>query len=172
MFIIYAKPSTALGPEDADYYLPLASSADSVRNPVNFNFDNFSGLLSSVTTEQLYAMSVNNGLEMDWNTFIGYAHSQKPLTTGSAGVGAGRIATSGGPLVLRPSKDITLQTGQSPSLVGSFTFQFNITYKNNTPVPQSPTLYVITVNSGFFETIRGKNNVEIDSIHINAYVAA
>jgi hypothetical protein len=44
MFIIYAKPSVGaaggpLGPEDADFYLPLATAADGIRNPVNFNFD-------------------------------------------------------------------------------------------------------------------------------------
>jgi hypothetical protein len=164
MFLIYAKPSVGagggpLGPEDADFYLPLATAADGVRNPVSFNFDNFSGLLSSVTAEQLYAMSVNNGLEMDWNSFAGYAHSQSPLTTGGVGVGSGRIPTVGSILCLRPSKDITLQTGQAPSLVGNFTFQFNINIKNNTPQAQSPTLFVITVNSGFFETIRGSSRI-------------
>jgi hypothetical protein len=122
------------------------------------NFDNFSGLLSSTTAEQLYGMCVNNGLEQSWNQWVGFAHSQA-VGTGSAALGAGRVATTGGLLVLKPSKDITLQTGQAPSLVGNFTFQFNLTVKNTSGVAQTPQLYVITANSGFFESIRGSSRI-------------
>lgn len=102
-------------------------------------------------------MSVKNGLEMDWNTWSGLAHITGS-TNGQLGAGP-RVPTVGGPLVLRPSQDITLQTGQAPSLVGNFTFQFNLTIKNNTNVAQQPQLYVITVNSGFFESIRGSSRI-------------
>jgi hypothetical protein len=61
--------------------------------------------------------------------------------------------------VLKPSQDITLQSGQAPSLVGNFTLQFNLTVKNNSLVAQSPQLYVITANSGFFESIRGSSRI-------------
>lgn len=159
LFIIYVKPSVALGSSDADYYLPVATAADGVRNPLSINFDNFSGLLSSQTAEQLYGMSIKNGLEMDWNQWAGFAHSQAALTTGGVGVGAGRVPLTGGLLVLKPSQDITLQTGQAPSLVGNFTFQFNLTIKNTSSVAQSPQLYVITANSGFFESIRGSSRI-------------
>lgn len=161
LFIIYAKPAQPLGQTDADYYLPLATALDSVRNPLSVNFDNFSGLLSSQTTEQLYGMSVKNGLEMDWAEWIGLAHPST-LSTGSAGpLKAGRIPLVGGPLVLKPSQDITLQTGQAPSLVGNFTFQFNITLKNTTDatLANGLQLYVITANSGFFESIRGSSRI-------------
>jgi len=169
LFIIYVKPNAGLGPgtpgailsSDADFYLPVATSADGVRNPLTVNFDNFSGLLSSQTAEQLYGMSIKNGLEMDWNQWAGSAHSQiptlPPLTW--SGCGAGRVPLTGGILVLKPSQDITLQTGQAPSLVGNFTFQFNLSVKNTTSVAQSPILYVITANSGFFESIRGSSRI-------------
>jgi len=219
MFIIYAKPTQytlnevaggTVDPTQGDWYLPLATRADSVQNPISINFDNFSGLLSSVTTEQLYAMSVKNGLEMDWNEWVGQAHlSSSSLqaaawvsgttytagqivasggqvwtalqstasvstvapseglywATGAVGsstnqaLGAGRVPLVGGPLVLRPSQDVTLQTGQAPSLVGNFTFQFNITVKNTSAYAVTPQLYVITVNSGFFESIRGSSRI-------------
>jgi hypothetical protein len=63
-------------------------------------------------------------------------------------------------LVLKPSKDITLQEGQAPSVVGNYTFQFNATVTNwtNTAVSNA-TLYVITANSGYFETIKGSSRV-------------
>jgi len=161
LFIIYVKPSVALTSTDADYYLPVATSADGVRNPLSVNFDNFSGLLSSQTAEQLYGMSIKNGLEMDWNQWAGYAHSQAPTAypASSAGVGQGRVPLTGGLLVLKPSQDVTLQTGQAPSLVGNFTFQFNLSVKNTTAVAQSPVLFVITANSGFFESIRGSSRI-------------
>ena len=161
LFIIYVKPGVALGSSDADYYLPVATAADGVRNPLTINFDNFSGLLSSQTAEQLYGMSVKNGLEMDFNQWAGFAHSNRPgsVPLNWAGTGAGRVPLTGGILVLKPSQDITLQTGQAPSLVGNFTFQFNLSIKNTSSVPQSPVLYVITANSGFFESIRGSSRI-------------
>lgn len=160
LLIIYAKPSSYANTE-GDYYLPLATSLDGVRNPLSVNFDNFSGLLSSTTTEQLYSMSVKNGLDMDYNQFIGQFHT----SGGSYGAGAaarqqGQIVPGvGSILVLKPSQDITLQSGQAPSLVGNFTLQFNLTVKNNTSADQTPQLYVITANSGFFESIRGSSRI-------------
>ena len=162
LFIIYVKPSVALSSSDADYYLPVATSLDGIRNPLSINFDNFSGLLSSQTAEQLYSMSVKNGLEMDWNQWAGMAHSSRPGVLPGlpwAGSDAGRVPLTGGMLVLKPSQDITLQTGQAPSLVGNFTFQFNLTVKNTSASAQTPVLYVITANSGFFESIRGSSRI-------------
>jgi hypothetical protein len=157
LFIIYAKPQTYAQTE-GDWYFPVATSADGIRNPLSVNFDNFSGLLSSTTAEQLYGMSINNGLEMSWNQWVGSAHSQTQ-GTGAVQLGAGRVPLTGGLLVLKPSKDITLQSGQAPSLVGNFTFQFNITVKNTSSAPQTPQLFVITANSGFFESIRGSSRI-------------
>jgi len=166
LFIIFAKPTQyvdANGVVDTtqgDWYFPPATRADNVPNPLSVNFDNFSGLLSSVTTEELYAMAVKNGLDMDWAEWSGYAHSAAPYSTGSAALGGGsRIPTVGGFLVLKPSQDITLQTGQAPSLVGNFTFQFSLQLKNTSSVPQTPQLFVITANSGFFESIRGSSRI-------------
>jgi hypothetical protein len=161
LLIVYAKPSATLDSTDADYYLPLASSLDGVRNPLSVNFDNFSGLLSSTTTEQLFLMSQHNGLEMDYATFLGQAHS----AAGNYGSGAtqrqqGQLVPSvGSILVLKPGQDLTLQSGQAASLVGNFTLQFNLTVKNTSNVSQTPQLYVITANSGFFESIRGSSRV-------------
>lgn len=135
-------------------YLPIECSYDASRtvNPLSINFDNFSGLLSSHTSEQLYHMSVKNGLEMDWDTWSGLAR----VSTGPTG---SRVPTVGGYLVLKPSTDITLQSGQAPSLVGNFTLQFNIRVKNTYPFSVVPQIFVITANSGFFESIRGSSRI-------------
>ena len=167
LLIVYAKPSAVAG-ADADWYLPLASVYDGAPNPLSINFDNFSGLLSSHTAEELFAISRKNGLKMDWQSWIGTAPSAagsySAAATPGSQVGANRqqgqsVPTVGGILVLKPSQDVTLQTGQAPSLVGNFTLQMNLTYKNNSAVPQTPQLYIITVNSGFFETVRGSSRI-------------
>jgi len=170
LLIIYAKPSV-VGQNDADYYLPLATSLlDNVTNPLSMNFDNFSGLLSSMTTEQLYNMSVKNGLDMDYASFIGQGKSaggSYGAIVANGNTGGSYLARQqgqnvplvGSVLVLKPSQDITLQSGQAPSLVGNFTLQFNLTVKNTSSFTQTPQLFVITANSGFFESIRGSSRI-------------
>ena len=179
LLIIYVKASQVSGgspgvadPTDPSYcdgYLPIASQMNSsIKNPLSINFDNFSGLLSSHTTEELYQMSVANGLEMEWNQWSGMARSPAGIPATTVGPLVGTYPsyssgswrpTSGGFLVLKPSKDITLQSGQAPSLVGNFTLQFNLQVVNTYPFAVQPTLYVITANSGFFESIRGSSRI-------------
>lgn len=185
LLIVYVKAQQVAGqpdPQDPSYgdaYIPLANmmnSAGSVKNPLSINFDNFSGLLSSHTTEELYTMSVMNGLDMDWPTWSGLplanSGGQFGAPTGGGSNGSGVAVAQyppikqgqsrpsvGGFLVLKPSKDITLQSGQAPSLVGNFTLQFNLQVVNTYPFPVQPVLYVITANSGFFESIRGSSRI-------------
>ena len=97
-------------------------------------------------------MSVKNGLEMDWDTWCG-------LSRVSNGAVGSRVSTVGGFLVLKPSEDITLQSGQAPSLVGNFTLQFNLSVRNLFPFSVQPQIYVITANSGYFESIRGSSRI-------------
>jgi hypothetical protein len=97
-------------------------------------------------------MSVRNGLEIDWNTWAGLARVPSAL-------GGRQIPTVGGFLVLKPSMDLTLQSGQAPSLVGNFTLQFNLTVRNTFPFSVVPQLFVITANSGFFESVRGSSRI-------------
>lgn len=161
LMIIYAKPTsyTVAGPTtygpyaptDADFYLPITQ--------ISINFDNFSGLLSSHTPEQLYGMSYRNGLDMDYDAWSGQA-KLSALSTTAGDLGLGQAATVGGFLVLKPSQDIVLQSGQAPSLVGNFTFQFNCSVLNTTGgALNGLSLYLITANSGFFESIKGSSRV-------------
>jgi hypothetical protein len=115
-------------------------------------------------------MSVSNGLEMSFPQWNGLAYDQSPVSASAAaglptptpypGYLAGQVRPlTGGFLVLKPSKDITLQSGQAPSLVGNFTLQFNLSVVNTYPFAVQPVLYVITANSGFFESIRGSSRI-------------
>ena len=175
LLIIYVKPTQVAGSPDptdpryGDCYLPVATQATAgVKNPLTINFDNFSGLLSSHTAEELYQMSVSNGLEMTypvWSGLVRDTSTVPPTTvvanqaTEPAYLGGSVRPSVGGFLVLKPSKDITLQSGQAPSLVGNFTLQFNLQVLNTFPFPVQPVLYVITANSGFFESIRGSSRI-------------
>jgi hypothetical protein len=69
------------------------------------------------------------------------------------------IALSGGMLVLKPGRDIVLQAGQASGLVGNFVLQFNLQVENTTANTFPCQIYVVTANSGFFETIKGSSRV-------------
>jgi hypothetical protein len=116
--------------------------------------------LANHSAYELYKMSVNNGLEMDWDEW-----------SGSAWAAGRQTALVGGPLVLRPGRDFALSTGQAPGLIGNFTLQFDLSVENMTGEAYgsgsygpnsygSPVaIYTVTANSGFFETIKGSSRI-------------
>jgi hypothetical protein len=145
--VIYVKPQTyAVG--DGDFSLPIAN--------ISLNFDNFSGLLSTISQEQLYQMSVNNGVDMDWSEWSGLG--AVPLS-GLASNKGGWTGLVGGPLVLRPGRDFALQAGQAPGLVGNFTLQYTLQCRNFTGASVTPIIFTVPISSGFFETIKGSSRV-------------
>lgn len=154
MLIIYAKPNTVNGvayndPRYGDFYLPITR--------ISLNFDNYSGLLSSHTPEQLYNISVDNGLQMDWNSWNGKV---KAVLAANTVQGTRNISGVGGFLVLRFGKDIPLQASQAPGVIGNYTLQYNVDINNSTTQPVvGYTLYTLTVNSGFFETQAGSSRI-------------
>lgn len=76
----------------------------------------------------------------------------------SASVQAGQILPAcGGPLVLKMGRDVALQSAQSSGLVGNFTLQLSLSVRNTSSVPRSAQMVVLTINSGFFESIRGSS---------------
>jgi hypothetical protein len=160
MLIIYAKPNRvadnagvlqpASNSQFGDMYLPITK--------ISLNFDNYSGLLSSHTAEQLYNISVDNGLEMDWNSWNGKVRAT-PFGA-SSNQGTRNVSGVGGFLVLRFGKDIPLQASQAPGVIGSYTLQYNVDITNaSTRNVEGYTLYTLTVNSGFFETQAGSSRI-------------
>ena len=161
LLLVYVKPSAYASSTQGDWSLPITK--------ISMNFDNFSGLLSTMTQEQLYAMSVHNGVDMDWSEWSGYGvvpFSQVATTTSTVTRGGGAVGLVGGPLVLRPGRDFALQSGQAPGLVGNFTLQFTVSVQNFTGVNVDGTagnpyvnIYVVPISSGFFETIKGSSRI-------------
>lgn len=169
--VFSSAPSTGVGTTFSsfigDFTLPIEA--------ISMNFDNFSGLLANHTSYQLYKMAVNNGLEMDYSEWSGESR-QAVLPNGAAlAYGRGTVAaqaalldtdvlvsTVGGPLVLRPGRDFSLQAGQAPGLVGNFTLQVNLTVGNQfaTEIAAGGVqLYIVPISSGFFETIKGSSRI-------------
>jgi hypothetical protein len=149
MLLMYVKPTAYTNASYGDWYYPITA--------ISLNFDNFAGLLSSHTAEQLYQMAVHNGLEMDFNEWIGKARNGNGGTNLTNG--GQFIQTVGGMLVLRPGQDFGLQTGQAPAIIGNYTLQFNVTCQNWFANSGNYQLYVISVNSGFFETLAGSSRI-------------
>ena len=150
LLVIYVKPQSYPDSTQCDWSLPISQ--------ISLNFDNFSGLLANHSQYELYKMSVNNGLDMDFDEWSGSA-----WVNGSAAAdknAAGLTSLVGGPLVLRPGRDFALQTGQAPGLVGNFTLQYNMQVDNSVARTGALlSIYTITVNSGFFETIKGSSRI-------------
>ena len=164
LLVIFVKPqsysySGNFDPTQCDFTLPITN--------ISLSFDNYSGLLSNHSVYELYKMSVNNGLEMDWNEWSGQTWGQSGASSSN------KLALVGGPLVLRPGRDFALSTGQAPNLLGNFTLQFNLTVSNyspyafdsSVPTPSSSnygagvSIYTVTANSGYFETIKGASRI-------------
>ena len=158
LLVLYVKTQQyttggVLDPTQCDWSLPISK--------ISVNFDNFSGLLANHSQYELYKMSVNNGIDMDFNEWSG----QGWVAPADATTPYGQTALVGGPLVLRPGRDFALSTGMAPGLVGNFTLQFDLTVNNYTGVTYGSgsvpgvSVYTVAVNSGFFETMKGSSRI-------------
>jgi len=133
MLLIYVKPQQ-MANNYGDFYLPIEN--------ISMMFDNRSGILSSMTREQLFEMSVKNGLNMDYNQYLGSAYVDNSYN---------KVPLVGGFLALRSGIDFALTSGSASGLGGNYNLQFNITCKNQLGVPiVNPSLDCVAVNSGFF----------------------
>ena len=150
MMLIYVKPNsysingvdTPLDGAFGDFYLPISKFIA--------NFDNNSGMMSSITREQLFEMTVGNNFNITYHEFVGKAHVNN----------AEEIALIGSPIVLKPGKDFPLSAGSASGLGGNYTLQFQIEIENQTVYDFiNPVIYCMVVNSGFFETENGTSAV-------------
>lgn len=142
---------------------------------ISINWNNSSGLLSSATQQDLWRMSVENGINQSWQEFQGYTAgiiTPKAVTytalnnAGAAAVPitipAGTptyIQTCGSVLCLEFGKDIELKDDYyAPGSLGNFQLQFNLGVYNTSPLYDISTGYVIQTiiqNSGVFSLERG-----------------
>lgn len=139
--LIFAK-QTNFNSYDANHF--------SVIQKVSINFANKSGLLSSAQPEQLYEMSVRNGLQMSYYEFSGKGISNDEYGNPVS------VATIGSILAIDPAIDLSIDNQYTNMSAGQYNLQFDITLLNQTAnLNYTPTIYVVCVNSGLFITESG-----------------
>lgn len=134
---------------DCEYTFPITQ--------ISINFNNTSGLLSSATNYDLWRMSVANGSKQTWSQFQGVANFTGAATDTNTGVTP--TATTGGLLVISPPMDMSLPDYLTSGSIGSYNFQFTITFSSYLAEAVTPEIVVVAVNSGIFTTVAGSSNI-------------
>jgi len=124
------------------------SSFLSIQN-ISINFNSQSGLLASATPQDLYNISYRNGCAQSYFEWQGYNNNFENGEPDSSTVPTGSL------LVLNPALDFSLPEFLSCGSLGQFSFQFNITVKNNYNLTFAPEICIITKNDGLFVTQQG-----------------
>ena len=121
---------------------------------ITINWNNANGLLSNASQQQLYEYSVESGVNMSWVEWSGLANVGLPAPLSQVG-------TTGSVLMLKMAQHIPLsEQYYSPSSLGAFNLQFNVTCANySTAAKSKPELVLLCVNSGVFSTINGQSMV-------------
>jgi len=119
---------------------------------ISVNFNSQAGLLSSATKNNLWAISTRNGSQQSYYEWGGAVVNNS--TGGTAG-GVNNIATTGSLLVLNPALDFSLPSFLSCGSLGQFSFQFNITVKNQYNFDIAPEICIVTKNDGIMVTQQG-----------------
>lgn len=148
--------SVAVPPNVLTTY-PVISKTDTYAriNAVSVNFNNRSGLLSGALSEDLYHMSVRNGLKSSWDQWNKY---------------------QGSVLCIDLARDLSLGPIEAPGVLGSYQFSIRVDWEwvapkvydpvtfNFIPGPVVPLdLYVVSVQEGTFVV---KNQTTISQIGV------
>jgi hypothetical protein len=124
------------------------SSFLSIKN-ISINFNSQSGILASATPQDLYNISYTNGCAQSYYEWSGYNNNFENGLPNSTAVPTGSL------LVLNPALNFSLDQMLSGGSLGQFSFQFNITVKNNYGFAVQPEICIITKNDGIFVTQQG-----------------
>jgi major capsid protein len=114
-----------------DTYLALPQ----LSNPLTVTWNN-NQFFSQATTQDLYNMSVKNGLQMSYSQFVNF--------TGSV-------------ICIDLSTDLGLMPDEAPGLIGNYQLGLTCQFVNTnlTQTIVSPTLYVVVVYEGVFNVMDG-----------------
>lgn len=157
MLLIYAKPL---------YYNNIVAGGNSytwqetdwhlVINSLELAFDNRSGMCTTYDLNQLYELSVANGLDnCDWYQFYGTANTSAK----------GKIATAGPLICLRPGKDFELPVDVASGCGGKYEISVRAQVYNQAPFNVANVqLNIIAVNSGFFVCQNGTAMVNLNPL--------
>ena len=151
LIIVARKPLGEQKSDDPDCFFPITG--------ISINFNNTSGVLSSMSQHDLYLMSKENGSNQTWGEFCGVQNVGAALGASAAGKSDMWRRTSGSVLVLQFGKDIQLiEDYYAPGSIGQFVLNFSISCENY-GAASNVELVCITMNSGVFITERGSSSV-------------
>lgn len=149
LFIIQVRlPMSSMTIRDAEYGCAIDS--------ISVNLNNSSGLMSSASPQQLWAVSVKNGSKQSWSQFCGETNNF--VTRDATNAGLSTQATTGSLLVLSPT-DLSLPDYLAPGCIGSYNFQVRIGVKQFTGAAITPEIVVMCVNSGLFQSLAGSSQI-------------
>jgi hypothetical protein len=162
--LIYARtPVSSFAQEDrtivVDRFLPITK--------ISLNWGNKSSLLANMSTEELYAMSVRNGLQMSYVDWLGRAYR------GQVGgdILAGDTYTTGGFLLI-DTKDIGLPLDQASGEVAQLTIQCNVDIFNNYNAQVPCEIVIIPISCGLFVSEGGQSSVHLGLLNRTMVVDA
>ena len=127
--ILFAITPVQYGQYDGSWFFTPTS--------ISLAYNNFSGLLSSLTQQQLYQMTCETGLTQTWSQWRGTARTQ-----------AGIVQTTGGFLALQTGRHIPLSEGEAAGVVQNITLQAQLSV-DGIGAATPCMLSVICLNSGF-----------------------
>jgi len=123
-------------------------------NKVSVLFNNVSGILSSAAPEDLWRLSVRNGVQLKWSDWIGGG----PVGAAAAGAPTAdrpQIAV-GSILCMRPTVDFGLPADLAPGVIGGqYNLAIDVTFTNLAPTSKNLSIYVIVVQDGMITITSG-----------------
>lgn len=134
----------------SDSYCAFANS-----NPISLTWNN-NQFLSQASVQDLYQMSVRNGVQMSWNQWNAQAPNGVNPNPNAVTTGVGSI------LCVDFGTDIGLSPLEAPGVLGQYQLQFTVNMINTNPTQTFiPTLYCVVVSEGAFNVINGSCNHKI-----------
>ena len=139
---IYAKLSQQVIDTATVQQAMMYSDSFCTIQSINIDFDNVSGILSGAKQDQLYRMSVDNGVKLSWQEFGGITWKRAQAIGPDFQI---PISTVGSVIAIEIGKDLGLNSSETEGMLSKKNFQVQATYFNSTPVDMSSTDLVVQV---------------------------
>lgn len=120
---------------------------------ISINFNSQSGLLASATKYDLFQISARNGCNQSFYEWGGAVNNIS--TAGNTQGNVSTVGATGSLLVLNPALDFSMPSFLTGGSLGQFSFQFNITVRNQYGFSVVPEICIITKNDGIFVSQQG-----------------
>jgi hypothetical protein len=154
---------------EADWFAPIKA--------ITIQFNNVAGLLSTFTREQLYAISVKNGIKATYDEWCGVANSIAPIefVPSTTNIGANQIPTTGSVFCCSCANDLSLASDYlSAGVMGQYVLQVKVQCENYDQVNamEELELVVMCMNSGLFVNNLGSSSTYIGILSKNDVLEA